>query len=307
LRQLIKYGRIRARVLAYLALLFIFTAAPTGSGGGGSTLTGSQFQIPTFTGTNAASGNANLLTDANNDLSIATNAGKLNIGLTTNGFSLGIRDPNGTLGAAVPTLRATTTNAVTAVDIIPNGAPSDLGFGTAWNDICNQDITNGGANTACVHLAARGAPSGDVDIGENNYGTNAVGKVYIVDGGQGEANIVASFSKTAGFIVSSGLFISSTGGSVPTCSCTGGAPTCTTVAGSTNNRGKIHMTGGTAVTTCTLTFNSTVAPPQSPFCQFTDGNASTTPLAYSAGAVGTTTAVVDFAAATATDIIYMCM
>jgi hypothetical protein len=108
-------------------------------------------------------------------------------------------------------------------------------------------------------------------------------------------------------VATSGYTISSTGGTKPTCSCTGGSPTCSTATGSTNNRGQINMAAGTGVTTCTLTFNSSTAFPQAPFCGFFDGNASITPLAYSAGATNTTSAVVDFAAATSANINYHCM
>ncbi|MGC1780710.1 MAG: hypothetical protein WBB34_22470 [Xanthobacteraceae bacterium] len=48
---------------------------------GGGFLTGSQYQVPTFTATNTASGNANILTDASNDFIIS--GGTLAIGTTT--------------------------------------------------------------------------------------------------------------------------------------------------------------------------------------------------------------------------------
>jgi hypothetical protein len=86
-------------------------------------------------------------------------------------FSLNIRDPNGDLSLAVPTLRAASANTSTALDVIPNGSPSDGGNGTAWSDICNTDITNGGAaiNTNCIHFGAGTA----MRITAENFGSAA--------------------------------------------------------------------------------------------------------------------------------------
>lgn len=126
-------------------------------------------------------------------------SGALWIGTSANEFSLNVRDPNGDLGIAVPTFRAASSNTVTALDVIPNGSSTDSGWGNAWADICNSDITNDGsdANTSCVHLGARSG--GEVDIGENSYGDASVGPVVIVDGGAGgRANKVAAFSDTSG-------------------------------------------------------------------------------------------------------------
>ena len=187
------------RFIALLAL-FIIAAAPSGGGGGSSaSLTGSQYQIPSFTATNTASGNADILTDSSNDLLVTTGALGIWTSSTANAFTLSIRDPNLGLNAAVPTFRAFTNNAVTAMDIIPHGAPSDAGYGTAWNDICNTDITNAGAgaNTSCLHLGSRS--SGEVDIGENTYGTGTQGPVDIVDGGNGGTeHFMAKFSYPTG-------------------------------------------------------------------------------------------------------------
>ncbi len=179
-----------------LALLAAPAFAQIGSKGGGAS--GSQYQVETFTGTNAASGNANLLTDAYNDFLVPN--GAIGIGTGANEFSLNVRDPNGDLGIAVPTFRSTTTNGVTALDVLPNGSTTDWGWGNAWADICNSDITNDGssANTSCVHLGARSG--GEVDIGENSYGNARVGPVVIVDGpGAGSsATKVATFSSSTG-------------------------------------------------------------------------------------------------------------
>lgn len=95
------------------------------------------------------------------------------------------------------------------------------------------------------------------------------------------------------------------GGSAPTITagCTAGGGNA--VAG-TNYAGQI-TTGATAATTCTMTFSATNPFSVAPYCVFTDANASTTPVAYSAGAVGTTTAVIDFASASSKKINYVCV
>jgi hypothetical protein len=186
---------MRMTAIAIGELVLALLAAPAFAQSGAS---GSQYQVETFTGTNAASGNANLLTDAYNDFLVPS--GHLEISTGAYGFSLGIRDPNGDLTLAVPTFRATTSNAITALDVLPNGTATDNGWGAAWADICNSDITNDNfnANTSCVHLGARS--NGEVDIGENSYGNARVGPVVIVDGpgGGSSATKVATFSSRTG-------------------------------------------------------------------------------------------------------------
>lgn len=105
--------------------------------------------------------------------------------------------------------------------------------------------------------------------------------------------------------MNNGTTVQMIGGAAPTCACTGGSPTCAVPSG-VNNRGQIQFSGGTAVTTCTLTFSAAGLWHQAPYCQFTDANASITPAIYSSGACGTTTCVVDFAAAAAANINYHC-
>ena len=141
-----------------------------------------------------------------------------------------------------------------------------------------------------------------------------------------------SINSTTGAIgPTGGGVLQSYGGTVPTCACTGGSPTCVVLAPTTctgsgtpyacctgsgagatcpissNTAGEIEMSGATAATTCTLTFSASGAFNLFPTCEFTDSNANIAPLAYSTGAVSTTTAVVDFASATANVINYLCI
>ena len=118
---------MRMTAIAIGELVLALLAAPAFAQSGAS---GSQYQVETFTGTNAASGNANLLTDAYDDFLVPS--GHLEISTGAYGFSLGIRDPNGDLTVAVPTFRATTSNAITALDVLPNGTATDNGWGAAY-------------------------------------------------------------------------------------------------------------------------------------------------------------------------------
>jgi hypothetical protein len=110
---------------------------------------------------------------------------------------------------------------------------------------------------------------------------------------------------TGGLAATSGGPISSTGGAVPTITCSGGSTGTSVTAGSTNNRGSV-VTSSSASTNCTITFNSAVPFPQSPFCEFTDGNASVTPVAYSTDTTSTTSTKFDFASATSKTVMYEC-
>lgn len=86
-----------------------------------------------------------------------------------------------------------------------------------------------------------------------------------------------------------------------TAGCTGSGGS---VVGSNNSFLLTTQTSG-AATTCTITFAGGGFP-AAPHCVFTDANASTTPVAYSAGATSATTVVVDFASATGAKIDGVC-
>lgn len=144
-----------------------------------------------------------------------------------------------------------------------------------------------------------------IDAPPNIYGNRIKAAAYT--GGTLSVTTVNGTTGTfsGNLITSGGALISPAGGTIPNCSAATG--TCVTATGSTNNRGQIQLTGGTAVTTITLTWSGAGVWAHSPFCTFSDGNASITPLGYSAGACGTSTCVIDFAAVTATNINYVCM
>lgn len=71
-----------------------------------------------------------------------------------------------------------------------------------------------------------------------------------------------------------------------------------------DNAGTI-TTQTASATTCTITFANTFL--NAPTCVFTDGRASTSPLAFSAGATTATTAIVDFASGASLKINYVCI
>ncbi len=141
----------------------------------------------------------------------------------------------------------------------------------------------------------------------------AVGQV-LTSGGVGAVPVysaspsVTSVTSTgvSGINATAGGVISSAGGALPTATCSGGATGVSLATGSTNNRGAL-TTSSSASTNCTITWSAAGTWPQAPFCVFTDANSSVTPAAYSAGACGTSTCVVDFASATSKVINYLCM
>ena len=148
---------------------------------------------------------------------------------------------------------------------------------------------------------------------------SAAGGLYvgstITDAGAGNIQAKNNLITTTGTVTSTtgaigptaGGILQSYGGTLPTCACTGGSPTCTAQTGASNSAGELDVTGGTAMTTCTLTFSSSGAFHAAPICIFVDKNASATPLGYSTGAESTSTVVFDFASATAFDVNYICV
>ena len=206
------------------------------------------------------------------------------------------------------------------VSLTGQSSPSYVGgvIGSSWTDYGFTATTHAAPTTnltGSTYLygeVATGDASlnpnfrpGDVQVKETS---TTHGNIYFAGTnveiiGNTSANSL-TFQATAD-IFGSGNAIQSTGGTKPTCSAATG--TCATATGSTNNRGQIQLAGGTAVTTITLTFSAAGVWKQAPFCIFTDGNATITPLAYSAGAISTSTAVVDFVSASAANINYVCM
>ena len=215
----------------------------------------------------------------------------------------------------------TTVPAVTSLGVNgnPDGTAGDLrAFKTAGDAqpymLCGAGVGVAGSNGCIFGVGGSTAPNTNAAVtydGTNLY----LGDFLIVALGSGNVFVANSANNqlTAGHIIAtaqisatSGAVISSTGGTAPTVTCSGGSTGTSVTAGSTNNRGSI-VSSSSASTNCTITWSAASAWNQAPFCQFTDGNASVTPVAYSTGACGTSTCVVDFVSATSKTIVYMCM
>jgi LysM repeat protein len=87
-------------------------------------------------------------------------SGAISVGNGTGQFTLSMKDAGAGVDTfGVPTLRSSTANTVTALDIIPNGSPSANNGYLSWNDICDADIlgADGSQVTDCLHLAAGSA------------------------------------------------------------------------------------------------------------------------------------------------------
>jgi hypothetical protein len=76
------------------------------------------------------------------------------------GYTLGTRDV--ALTFPTPTFRPVTSTQVIAVDIMPNGSPTENANGFAWMDICDADILNNSnaAHSARVAITSTGAEFG---------------------------------------------------------------------------------------------------------------------------------------------------
>jgi hypothetical protein len=223
-----------------------------------------------------------------------------------------------------------------------NGTQTPSGALPTYNSTGGFTATIGPSTTGGFNSPSSGAASLFLNASNGNgiVMTNTGSLVNVVVAGTtvfsywigSLATTVANITSTTGAIgPTGGGVLQSYGGTVPTCACTGGSPTCivlapTTCTGSgtpyacctgsgagatcpisTNTAGEIEMSGATAATTCTLTFSASGTFHLFPTCEFSDANASVTPLAFSTGAVSTTTAVIDFAAATANQINYVCI
>lgn len=106
--------------------------------------------------------------------------------------------------------------------------------------------------------------------------------------------------------LTNGSIVSSTGGAIPTATCSGGSTGVSIAAGSTNNRGQI-VTSSSASTNCTVTWSAAAAWPQAPFCIVDDAAASITPTGVSVGATSTSSMVIDFASAASKTFNWVCM
>lgn len=87
--------------------------------------------------------------------------------------------PNGGSVAPVPTFYPTGDNELLAVDFVPHGTPTDLGYGAAWNDICTTDQIQFGSSdpSTCLHFSAGTNPS-RLDIASVEYVGGTVLPLY---------------------------------------------------------------------------------------------------------------------------------
>lgn len=149
--------------------------------------------------------------------------------------------------------------------------------------------------------------------GDNGSGTTTTQwqiSTADVAGAQASFNINDSISGANGIIsiaVTSDIvtFSKDIATSSSTPSLTAGCNSTGSGVAGTDTTGVITTQSSGAATTCTLT-KSGSACANAWDCSFTDANASTSPKAYSTGAKGVSTAVVDFASATSTLIEYTC-
>jgi len=191
-------------------------------------------------------------------------------------------------------------------DATGNASLSTTPETVTWANVVGASTYNVYGNTTGAELLMTTCPNGT--------GCSATAVRSFTDNGTiTPSGALPTVNNTGGFVIStgnpkglqltSGSVFSTTGGTAPTATCSGGSTGVSLAAGSTDNRG-IITTSSSASTNCTITFNHTW--PQAPFCDFTDANASATPLGYSADTVNTTTAKFDFASATSAKVTYHC-
>lgn len=91
--------------------------------------------------------------------------GTIELNTSAKGFTLG--DGNGGVSFPVPTFKPTQTSSLIAIDLFPNGTPTEqAGSGVAWIDICNKDSVN----TAGLHVGI-GSTSAQIGTQTFNAGT----------------------------------------------------------------------------------------------------------------------------------------
>jgi hypothetical protein len=82
----------------------------------------------------------------------------------------------------VPAIYPTTSNTVIAVDIMPNGSPSNNGTnGVAWLDICDADIRTGSPAVTALRLGNRKATA--VEVGSRNFNGATLLPLWLTMGG----------------------------------------------------------------------------------------------------------------------------
>lgn len=180
------------------------------------------------------------------------------------------------------------------------------------------DVTNGTGNAFICALGAgnqyaifTNGVSCPAGFGGPGLFVDDAGNDYLIASAAHNVNI--SIANTAGIKLGStnilaqgGETLESSGGSVPTGTCSGGSTGVSFGLNSTNNRGSM-TTSSSASTNCTITWSASGSWTQPPYCVFTDGSASITPTSFSTGACGGTTCIFDFASATSKVVNYVCL
>lgn len=112
------------------------------------------------------SGNIGVAASGVNVLGISVNGISIQNGTSAAGFSLEARPSVTTF--PVPALRPTTTNSVIAVDILPNGTPTESATnGYAWFDVCDTDlVSTPAAATVCTR---QGIKSDRAEFGSRSF------------------------------------------------------------------------------------------------------------------------------------------
>ncbi len=159
----------------------------------------------------------------------------IKIGTTTQGFTLSQKTAGDTVGQPfpVPIFRPTTINTVLAMDLIPNGSPTDTGYGYAWNDICDADILNlnTGQVTDCLHLSAGSAA---MTVGSLGFSKTALPLNFVTGSAQGTLRMQIGTTSSQAVTVQGSIY--ATGDITCGGSCGGGSTQWTT-SGSNIYRG----------------------------------------------------------------------
>jgi hypothetical protein len=305
-----RYLQACLKLIGY-ATLFVVIGGPTGGGGtGGGGITppagdiGGTTGSPTVIGVN---GNAKQFVVNNlgttNTPACNFNSGYVCLWTQTSASTLTVSNIPGTTSAPVlVTLEVSAPNNGSALAVTLPASFAVSSGAVSGNYAGSQQLytaeKSGGGNALntfvfyCDGTVCWGGPPGaGVQTGAVNINTLSTNSAAVVGGAATALQITA------------GGILSITGGTAPTLTagCNGAGSSVN--AASTDNRG-LFTSQTAAATTCTLTFNHTW--PQAPICICGDANASTTPVGCSVGAVGTGTAVFDFASTAARTWTYHC-
>jgi hypothetical protein len=274
-----------------LGLLFVIVAAPAGGGGGGSSsVPALPYTVNNLGTTNSPACNFNLgyiclwTQTANSTLTVSNIPGTSSApAIVTLEISAGNNGASQTITAPATFLGPQSASAGNYGALVLYTSQKG-GGGNALNTF---SFTCDGTNCFQVN------PNAGFQVGTLQVGTESVA-----------ASLQISSGAANGLNVSGGSLLSVTGGTAPTLTAGCNGAGSSVAASATDNAGTFTSQTA-AATTCTLTFNHTW--PQAPHCFCGDANASTSPVACSAGTMSTTTAVFDFASTASRVWAYHCL